>query len=203
MSDSCLLRIVTCWSLAIVIVSSIIAAEHQLAVEAIYFTPPGNIPKTSSGKTRHGECRRRLLAGELKILYADMQDAAEADRKPASSQPTQMSRDSLQTYLRACIADLLGCSQEQVTNQARLSDLGFNPDHASGLREQLRDDFGLNPPLTLPFDYPTLVELSQRVSELIRQNPPKPMPDQAQVLENLSVDELAAQLAAKLRQFGK
>ncbi len=43
-----------------------IAAEHELEVYAIVLAKAGEIPKTSSGKTRRSACRERYLSGQLK-----------------------------------------------------------------------------------------------------------------------------------------
>lgn len=45
-----------------------IAAEHELEVHAIVLGKAGEIPKTSSGKTRRSACRQRYLAGQLQIV---------------------------------------------------------------------------------------------------------------------------------------
>lgn len=43
-----------------------IAEHHNLHVDDIQLIPPGGIPKTTSGKTRHFLCRQSYLDGTLK-----------------------------------------------------------------------------------------------------------------------------------------
>ena len=45
-----------------------IAKNHELHVDDIQLIPPGGIPKTTSGKTRHFLCRQSYLDGTLKKL---------------------------------------------------------------------------------------------------------------------------------------
>jgi acyl-CoA synthetase (AMP-forming)/AMP-acid ligase II len=42
-----------------------VATEHKAALRAVVLIEPGTLPKTSSGKVRRGEARRRYLDGEL------------------------------------------------------------------------------------------------------------------------------------------
>jgi acyl-CoA synthetase (AMP-forming)/AMP-acid ligase II/acyl carrier protein len=45
-----------------------IAADHELEVHAVVLGKAGEIPKTSSGKTRRSACRERYLTGELQVV---------------------------------------------------------------------------------------------------------------------------------------
>jgi len=181
-------------------IRSVTAAEHQLALSVIYLTPPNSVPKTTSGKIRHQECRIRLLAGDLEILYSHKQDTHE---EPPALEP--LGSGEMLAYLRRQVSTLLGCSPTRVGEQSRLSDLGFRVSHAGSLRQRLNTDFGLDTPLTLPFDYPTLASLAGRLAELHAQKfqgAAAPMDAAPSVsLDDLSVDELAARLAQKLRQL--
>lgn len=49
--------------------------EFDLTVHAIVFIGPGSIPRTSSGKIRRAETRRRFLAGALDRIQAQSTDA--------------------------------------------------------------------------------------------------------------------------------
>lgn len=42
--------------------------RHDLSPGAVLLVSPGSVPKTSSGKVRRGECRKRLGDGELTVL---------------------------------------------------------------------------------------------------------------------------------------
>ncbi|MEV0356189.1 fatty acyl-AMP ligase [Nocardia sp. NPDC050697] len=46
-------------------IRSAITRVHEVVPETILLVPPGNIPRTSSGKIRRGECRERFVAGDL------------------------------------------------------------------------------------------------------------------------------------------
>jgi acyl-CoA synthetase (AMP-forming)/AMP-acid ligase II len=54
-----------CGALELVIRKSVYE-RHQLAVKRAVLTRPGTIPRTTSGKIRRHECRRLLLAGDIK-----------------------------------------------------------------------------------------------------------------------------------------
>ena len=45
-----------------------VAAEHELAVEAIVLVKAGSIPKTSSGKIQRHACREEFLKGTLEVV---------------------------------------------------------------------------------------------------------------------------------------
>ncbi|MGD2115122.1 MAG: fatty acyl-AMP ligase, partial [Acidobacteriota bacterium] len=45
-----------------------VTEEHQVSLAGVVALGAGALPRTSSGKVRRGECRRRFLAGELRPL---------------------------------------------------------------------------------------------------------------------------------------
>ncbi|WP_084505227.1 fatty acyl-AMP ligase [Nocardia harenae] len=46
-------------------IRSAITRVHEVVPRTVLLVPPGEIPRTSSGKIRRGECRKRFAAGEL------------------------------------------------------------------------------------------------------------------------------------------
>ncbi|MFC3963705.1 fatty acyl-AMP ligase [Nocardia jiangsuensis] len=47
-------------------IRSAVARTHEVVPSTVLLVPPGEIPRTSSGKVRRGECRARFAAGELR-----------------------------------------------------------------------------------------------------------------------------------------
>ena len=65
-----------------------VAAEHELEVYAIVLAKAGEIPKTSSGKTRRSACRERYLSGQLEVV-AQWQADHEARRDESWDAPSR------------------------------------------------------------------------------------------------------------------
>jgi phthiocerol/phenolphthiocerol synthesis type-I polyketide synthase C len=56
-----------------------VATRHGVALHAVSLIVRGSIAKTSSGKVRRSECRRRMLAGELALLsHSSLESMREA-----------------------------------------------------------------------------------------------------------------------------
>jgi acyl-CoA synthetase (AMP-forming)/AMP-acid ligase II len=68
-------------------IRSAVAAAHDLRAHAVVLIPPGEIPKTSSGKIQRGLTRRRYLDGDLPAVLASV-------RGPAAGAPDGL-RESL------------------------------------------------------------------------------------------------------------
>ncbi|MFC8531152.1 fatty acyl-AMP ligase [Nocardia sp. NPDC057227] len=47
-------------------IRSAVIRTHEVVPSTVLLVPPGEIPRTSSGKVRRGECRARFAAGELR-----------------------------------------------------------------------------------------------------------------------------------------
>jgi amino acid adenylation domain-containing protein len=62
-----------------------VAAEHEAAVAAALAIAAGELPRTSSGKVRRGECRRRFLAGAFRSLAASPEERLAGDRPAVSA----------------------------------------------------------------------------------------------------------------------
>lgn len=60
-----------------------VVREHELTVHRVILTPPGTIPKTTSGKIRRKATRERWQRGELAVLETSTAGAAEAVGAPA------------------------------------------------------------------------------------------------------------------------
>jgi acyl-CoA synthetase (AMP-forming)/AMP-acid ligase II len=54
-------------ALARLVADAVVRAEG-IAVTAVHVAPPGQVPKTSSGKVQRERCRASLLAGSLELL---------------------------------------------------------------------------------------------------------------------------------------
>ncbi|AJY31007.1 hypothetical protein BTM_4906 [Burkholderia thailandensis 34] len=62
--------------------------RHDISPGAVLLVSPGSVPKTSSGKVRRGECRKRLRDGELTVLARwDADDLTAAATRGAAAAP--------------------------------------------------------------------------------------------------------------------
>jgi fatty-acyl-CoA synthase len=62
---------------------SLVRAEIGIVVNEVHLIKRGTLPKTSSGKVRRREAKRRLEVGELELLGADAVEAASLPPPPA------------------------------------------------------------------------------------------------------------------------
>ena len=79
-----------------------IVAEFAIQPHALIFIPPGQLPRTGSGKVQRGETRRRYERGDLDVLYT----STLADRELAV--PYVAPRTEIEQTLTAIWEDVLG-----------------------------------------------------------------------------------------------
>ena len=79
-----------------------IVAEFAIQPHGLIFIPPGQLPRTGSGKVQRGETRRRYERGDLDVLYT----STLADRELAV--PYAAPRTEIEQTLTAIWEDVLG-----------------------------------------------------------------------------------------------
>jgi len=74
---------------------SAVRAELGLSIAEVHFIKRGTLPKTSSGKVRRRECKKRLEAGELELLTGT-ESESESDTKAAAHAPSMRTKETTQ-----------------------------------------------------------------------------------------------------------
>ena len=96
-----------------------LSQDYQISVDEVLIVAR-SVPRTSSGKVRRSECRRRYLAGELVAVRQDPADVAE----PLADVSASAALYSV--WLTGFLAQRLGRPVEQVAHDIPLSSLGID-----------------------------------------------------------------------------
>jgi len=140
-------------------IRSEVMAGHGLAIGVVALLPPGELPVTSSGKVRRGECRRLLEEGSLRALLVSRlpdggapQSAIQPAIQPATQQATQPGGSAADPTspraveaIRAAAAGVLGATSVEASRP--LTDYGLDSVKAVELAAVLRRDAALAVPL--------------------------------------------------------
>lgn len=138
--------------------------EYEWPPYAVVLIPAGSLPKTSSGKTRRTACREMFLRGELPA-------AAEwrAESGPDAESASGSAADPLQTPMEHKLASLW-CDVLGIEPKGRSDDFfsfGGQSLRASQLAVRLRDEFGVDFPLTVLFERPTIGQQARWIERAI------------------------------------
>lgn len=116
-----------------------VADQHDVAIHAVAFVRVGQVPKTTSGKTRRRACRERYLDGTLVRLSAGTDD--EASTASASVDTPTMS------LVVDDVAALLNIAPSAVVADKSLTALGVDSLMAAKLLRSLETKTGVRLPL--------------------------------------------------------
>jgi 8-amino-7-oxononanoate synthase len=119
-----------------------IAARHDLPLGRLALIRRGGLPKTTSGKVRRGEARRRLLEGRLPLLYGWETPAG------ASAPAMNGGNGSAAAWLRRQIAQLTGEPVEEMPGTVLLSELGLSSLQIAELLQRAEIHFARPLPLS-------------------------------------------------------
>jgi acyl-CoA synthetase (AMP-forming)/AMP-acid ligase II len=166
---------------------SLIHAIGQAIADAIDIAPceivvlnPGATPKTSSGKTRRGECRRAYYSGEIDILARSSDLAKHSE----SAQPRLV--DSRASLLQLALAQLapeqrrpllarllvaeaaraVGINESEIDADAPISRIGLHSLKAIELRHTIENMSGVALPLAILLSDASFSEVAGIMSEL-------------------------------------
>lgn len=144
-------------------------SEQGISADIIALTPPGTVPKTSSGKVQRKATRARWQQGSLPVIAAweaaprtsSAQDAPVGPiRDSVRAVPPAERRPLLEAHLCGLIASRQGLSLAEVGPEVSLKSLGVDSIAAVELGERLSTD------LAVPL-YPGVVQDHDNVREVV------------------------------------
>ncbi len=150
-----------------------LASAFQVEPTRIALVRAGELLRTTSGKVRRAELRRRLMDPASRWLHcwtASMQagesagDPLEQSLDPASSDP-----DATRRYIERFLVDQLGLHGEAKPGRTRLADLAVDSLRLVGLRSQLERALDLDLPMEGLFELWQRTTLNELASALVSQ----------------------------------
>ncbi|MBQ4862217.1 amino acid adenylation domain-containing protein [Pseudoalteromonas sp. MMG013] len=116
-----------------------------LSLHDVVLTRPNRVLKTSSGKIRRRECKKRYLADDIEYIYRDRQSSVESvsEQVPAN----QDQSDILQRII-SILAQVLDISPKALDHTMSISSLGVDSITAVQLQGQFEKQLGLSLQLT-------------------------------------------------------
>jgi amino acid adenylation domain-containing protein len=144
-----------------------LAEEHEIPMAAVVLVKAGTVPKTTSGKVQRQLCRRLFLEGRLEPVAEWRATAAEESIPEATAEP-----DDLEGWLRARVAAKLGLRAVEIDPQEPLARHGIDSLAAVELAHEIETVLGVEVPLAVLLESPSLVALAARLGP----SPPSPLP---------------------------
>ena len=126
-----------------------IAREHGLRIDEVVLVRPRGIPRTTSGKVRRSECRRRLRAGELPVVLADGATVV--------AHAGAFGRDA---FARV-VAEVLEVPLEAIGEDTVLSRTGIDSLRAMQLQQELAERFDVDVPIDALLGEATVGDLAR------------------------------------------
>lgn len=137
------------WDALVTNAISAVGSDHDLAVRSVMVAVAGEVPKTSSGKIRRSETRRRALADELKLHYRwDAQLAVTAEEPEAGR-----SAEEIAEFIAEWLSRALG---RAIEHDALFEEIGLDSLESVLLTDALGAEMDRELSPTLAFDYPTI-----------------------------------------------
>ena len=175
---------------ALAAVRRVVAAEHELEVHAVVLAKAGEIPKTSSGKTRRSACRERYRSGQMKILAQwQANDQPGLDEAVTATSPRSVTAAEVENWLRERIAARLQLPVGQVGATTPFLDFGMGSVDAVEITADLERWLGRRLSPTAIYNYPNIDALANWLA-----SPPlDPQPSTRLPEARIPVDELDSQ----------
>jgi len=127
-----------------------IAREHGVRVDEVVLVRPRGVPRTTSGKVRRAECRRRLRAGELPVVLVDGAASVVADGGAIEGDA-----------LARVVAEVLEVPLEAVGEDAVVSRLGVDSLRAMQLQQEIAERFDVDVPIEALLGEATVGDLAR------------------------------------------
>ena len=150
---------------AIQAIRRVVATDHELEVYAIVLTKAGEVPKTSSGKTRRSACRDHYLNGELEVVarWTANGEALDDDASDAHTEPCQRlaTSDEIEGWLIQRIAARLALPPTQVRVATPFLEFGMGSLDAVELAAELERWLGRRIAPTAIYNHPNIGALAR------------------------------------------
>lgn len=145
-----------------------LADAHGIAPAVVVLIGPGLLPRTTSGKVRRSEARRRWQAGELDVV-AERRFAADGPLLP----PAPLVRDepALAAWLAAAVAARAGLASAELAPDTTLAEAGLDSLATFDLFRHVEQELGTRLSLARLFEGASLATLAR---ELARSTEPAP-----------------------------
>ncbi len=137
-----------------------VAEQYELPAYAVVLARTGGVPRTSSGKVRRRACKEMFLSGSLETLRIDISevhDLASKEDGPRKRLPTEEA-------LAEIWETVLGL--EQVSIYDNFFELGGHSLLAMRVMTRLNRHFGVELPLRVLFEDPTIEGLALAVTQM-------------------------------------
>ena len=158
-------------------------AELGLAVAAVTLLRPGGMPKTTSGKLKRLECRRRLEMsaaaaplddGEWRVLHEWRLQTASATAAPAAAAVPSVAgldrsqlTDVVLDWLRARLAQVLECNPDQIGDEEPFARWGLDSAVAVTLTGELAAWLQVELDPTVFWEYAHPLALAEHLAGLV------------------------------------
>jgi acyl-CoA synthetase (AMP-forming)/AMP-acid ligase II/acyl carrier protein len=174
-----------------------VSRHHGIPVHTIVLVKPSSIPKTSSGKVRRSECRRKFLEGSLSLTGSYTVGASLADSKAVANSPLfiTLEEDEITANVRMTLEDTLKrfFNRSNISFKESIYQLGIDSITAVRLVHDLEISLQVELSPDILFEVTNLDELVSKISEACQQQDIK-----TGAVEELSEAELDALLSKML-----
>lgn len=145
-------------------VRAAIAVDHELGIEEIVFLKRGGLPRTSSGKLRRSEARRRYLEGEFDFIgRARTPGPPYASAAPPDPSTREVGpHDDIRVSIAQIVAATLGITA--VPASIKLNALGLDSLRAAQLAQRVAEQFHTELDLTELFSEASVDWLVSRLT---------------------------------------
>jgi|GEM_PF-1210435 len=143
-------------------IAQAITEAHGIDLDLVVLVKPGNVPKTSSGKTQRRACRELFCGGKLDEIGRWERPVATSTRVEVSLPAASLSRQrDLENWLSRLVASLMGMKPEEVAIDRPFSAHGLSSVKAVELVAEIGQTLGRTIPPTIAFEYPTISQLAE------------------------------------------
>jgi len=141
-----------------------ILKNHGIQVHSIVLLRPVSLPKTTSGKIQHHECRKMYLTNKMLVQKKWTQAPFKASQTSSSTQSEQ-TFESIQTWLISRISDELKLPPQNIDPQAELYQYGLDSLIAISISGELEIFLKQSISPTIFYNYPSIQALSRHLSD--------------------------------------
>ncbi|MEP7308970.1 MAG: MupA/Atu3671 family FMN-dependent luciferase-like monooxygenase [Acidobacteriota bacterium] len=142
-----------------------VAEEFELQVHTVALLPPFGLPKTSSGKVQHGECRARFERNALEIAgtWTVPTAGAVVVTRPVAA-TAAIAGDDLRRWIVDAIAARTGLRRHEIDTTVSFSSFGLDSMLVVEISRELGAWLSREVSPTLLYDHPTIDALCRHLS---------------------------------------